>query len=57
MAEYEKPQIKSPGCYSEPVESGCCLRSCGGSPGGSQSSKVLAKEARSVEKILEETDI
>ncbi len=54
MADYEKPQIKSPGCDSEPVESGCCLRSCGGSPGGSQASKALEKETRTVQKILEE---
>lgn len=29
---YEKPTVKSNFAVCEPVETGCCLRSCGGSP-------------------------
>lgn len=29
---YEKPKIVKSTYSAEPVEAGCCLRSCGGSP-------------------------
>ena len=30
--DYETPRVKNEAVYSEPVETGCCLRSCGGVP-------------------------
>ena len=30
MEKYVKPKILSSEYYPEPVETGCCLRSCGG---------------------------
>ena len=30
--EYQKPEVLSNTTICEPVETGCCLRSCGGSP-------------------------
>jgi hypothetical protein len=32
MSNYVKPVLLSKGHASEPVEAGCCIRSCGGSP-------------------------
>jgi hypothetical protein len=29
---YQKPEVTKKGSAPEPVEAGCCLRSCGGSP-------------------------
>lgn len=34
--DYQKPQVVQKGTNPEPVEAGCCLRSCGGSPGPMQ---------------------
>lgn len=34
---YSRPDIVSSGHSPEPVEAGCCLASCGGSPGAMQS--------------------
>lgn len=30
--KYEAPKFSSEFSFAEPVETGCCLRSCGGSP-------------------------
>jgi hypothetical protein len=32
MKKYDKPKVVVRGSSPEPVESGCCLRSCGGMP-------------------------
>jgi hypothetical protein len=32
MKKYEKPEVTNVTYSPEPVEAGCCLRSCGGSP-------------------------
>jgi len=37
--DYQKPQVVLTGANPEPVEAGCCLRSCGGSPGPMQAPK------------------
>lgn len=29
---YQKPEVTKKGSSPEPVEAGCCLRSCGGMP-------------------------
>lgn len=39
MKTYEKPAVTIKGSSPEPVESGCCLRSCGGVPGPMQVGK------------------
>ena len=31
--QYQKPEVTCKGANPEPVEAGCCLQSCGGSPG------------------------
>jgi len=53
MKRYEKPVVISSGYSPEPVEAGCCLTSCGGSPGGMQAGRHLNKEARKTLAILE----
>lgn len=45
---YVKPTVLGTGQHPEPVEAGCCLRTCGGSPGHSQSSLP----SQSTEKLL-----
>lgn len=30
--KYQKPKVTNTTCSPEPIEAGCCLRSCGGSP-------------------------
>ncbi len=54
MKQYEKPAVVSPGYSPEPVEAGCCLTSCGGSPGGMQAGRHLNKEAGKTLTMLEE---
>ena len=49
---YERPTVISPGYSPEPVEAGCCLTSCGGSPGGMQAGRHLTEEAQSDSEIL-----
>lgn len=34
--KYVKPEVTQKGQTKEPVEAGCCLRSCGGSPAPSK---------------------
>ena len=55
MKKYEKPIVVSPGYSPEPVEAGCCLTSCGGSPGGMQAGRCLSHGAKITLTILEET--
>lgn len=40
---YEKPEVKGVGVSAEPVESGCCLTSCGGSPGVTSNNPAVKK--------------
>lgn len=54
MKEYKKPAVVSPGYSPEPVEAGCCLTSCGGSPGGMQAGRYLNHEAETTLAILEQ---
>lgn len=42
MKNYEKPKVYESGHYPEPVETGCCLLSCGGLTLGAAT--VLNKE-------------
>lgn len=56
MEQYEKPTVVNPGYSPEPVEAGCCLTSCGGSPGGMQAGRHLNQEAEKTLAMLEETN-
>lgn len=49
--KYEKPVVIRQGYSPEAVESGCCLTSCGGSPGGMQAGRHLHK--KETDKITE----
>lgn len=40
---YKKPKVEGVGTSPEPVESGCCLTSCGGSPGVTQNNPAVKK--------------
>ena len=40
---YKKPVVEGVGSSPEPVESGCCLTSCGGSPGITQNNPSVKK--------------
>jgi len=42
--KHEQPKVIKPGSTPEPIEAGCCLRSCGGKPGGMQSGKHLQNQ-------------
>lgn len=53
---YQRPEVLSSGVSPEPVEAGCCLTSCGGSPGGLQSGKHQGDAAQDNLKLLEEQD-
>jgi len=48
MDKYEKPRVTRKGANPEPVEAGCCLRSCGGSPGPTQTPKDQTSVAKEV---------
>lgn len=52
----EKPEVLSQGSTPEPVESGCCLRSCGGSPIGTQESRHLNHEAEETIRMLKSAE-
>ena len=43
---YESPIVTTKGHTAEPVESGCCLTSCGGSPAGMQADASNSAESR-----------
>lgn len=43
---YEHPVVTTKGHTAEPVESGCCLTSCGGSPAGMQADAPNNVESR-----------
>lgn len=54
MKKYQKPTVIN-GAYSpEPVEAGCCLRSCGGSPHHSEASKKSESLIKKVNRGLKE---
>jgi len=55
MRKYQKPKVLRRGYFPEPVESGCCLTSCGGSPGGLQSGEHAGKAFASALIRLETT--
>lgn len=42
--EYQKPEVLSGTTICEPVETGCCLRSCGGSPKHMPSDALVSTE-------------
>lgn len=44
--KYEAPEILSEVTVCEPVETGCCLRSCGGSPSRMQSEALVSEETK-----------
>ena len=47
MKKYEKPQVDSENItIAEPVETGCCLRSCGGSPGRMGREDLMTEETK-----------
>lgn len=47
MKKYEKPQVDSENItIAEPVETGCCLRSCGGSPGRIGRKDLMTEETK-----------
>ena len=50
--KYDKPKVVVRGYTPEPVEAGCCLRSCGGSPGGLQAGHYLTKQAEEIIVLL-----
>lgn len=49
-SDYTKPMITKTSQSSEPVEAGCCLRSCGGSPAIMQVNKNTLHETDIVKK-------
>jgi len=49
MEKYESPKILNKFSCTEPVETGCCLRSCGGKPHHLGTNKI----SKSVKKSLE----
>lgn len=55
---YKKPEVVSKGYTPEPVEAGCCLRSCGGSPAvGAHNSEQLTKAAEKTMQVLDAAEI
>lgn len=44
--KYEAPEILSKVTVCEPVETGCCLRSCGGSPHHMESETLVSDETK-----------
>lgn len=44
--KYEAPKIESKVTVCEPVETGCCLRSCGGSPHHMESQSLVSEETK-----------
>ena len=44
--KYEAPKVLSEVTVCEPVETGCCLRSCGGSPHHMGSENLISKETK-----------
>lgn len=44
--KYEAPEILSEFTVCEPVETGCCLRSCGGSPHHIGAEKLVSEEIK-----------
>ncbi|MEA2112586.1 MAG: hypothetical protein U9P50_01265 [Patescibacteria group bacterium] len=50
---YRKPEVKGVGTSPEPVESGCCLTSCGGSPGITQNNPNVKKGDADVVDVVE----
>lgn len=45
--KYEKPQALDNFAVCEPVETGCCLRSCGGSPHHMGAEKLISDDVKS----------
>lgn len=44
--KYEKPQALDIFAVCEPVETGCCLRSCGGMPSHIGAEKLLSDDVK-----------
>ena len=43
---YETPEVLNDFTVCEPVETGCCLRSCGGSPHHMGTEKLISDETK-----------
>ena len=55
--KYEAPEIRSEVTVCEPVETGCCLRSCGGSPSRMQSEALVSEKTKArFENIIHSSD-
>ena len=50
---YKKPEVEGVGVSPEPVESGCCLTSCGGSPGVTQNNLAVKKGDSDAVKVVD----
>jgi len=50
---YQKPRVEGVGSSPESVESGCCLTSCGGSPGITQSNPSVKKGDKDSVSVVE----
>lgn len=44
--DYQKPKVCSKFTVSEPVETGCCLRSCGGTPFHMGREDLISKDTK-----------
>ena len=57
IKKYETPEVLSEVTVCEPVETGCCLRSCGGSPHHIGSKTLISDETKEMfEDIINKED-
>lgn len=55
MKNYQEPKVNSENItIVEPVETGCCLRSCGGSPGRMGREEFISEETDKLFEKLQE---
>lgn len=55
MKNYQEPKVNSENItIAEPVETGCCLRSCGGSPGRMGREEFISEETDKLFEKLQE---
>ncbi|MDD2377096.1 MAG: hypothetical protein PHD15_06785 [Clostridia bacterium] len=52
VKKYELPKVLSKFSCTEPVETGCCLRSCGGSPHHLGTNKINIGVKQSLENAI-----
>ena len=55
--KYKKPEVVTSRYSPDPVEAGCCLQSCGGSPISTQTEKNLSREAKAALATLEQANV